>query len=159
MEAVARAAPARKAGTIVMAVWLSNAVCVVAGTVPADLRLDAHRNNSMAERLVIPSVSGRTCTGTAMGSEVRSERIAADRAERYRQYAQETLRHAEATDLPEIKATYISLSVCWSRLAELAEHTPEIREGDEDKEPRLGGRGKPAPVCEGPQPGTPSRSC
>ncbi|HEY2446816.1 MAG TPA: hypothetical protein VGI20_13855 [Rhizomicrobium sp.] len=53
-----------------------------------------------------------------------------ERARRYRDFACETLRLAEAAEKPELKATYISLSVCWRNLAREAEQIGRI---DTDK--------------------------
>ena len=45
-----------------------------------------------------------------------------ERVQRYREFARETLRLAEASSKPELKSTYLSLSACWASLAREAEN-------------------------------------
>ncbi len=45
------------------------------------------------------------------------------RAQRYREFAAETLQLAHEADVAETKATYLSLAACWSNLADKAEQT------------------------------------
>ena len=45
-----------------------------------------------------------------------------ERARRYREFARETLRLAELADRPDLKATYLSLTACWTSLAREAEN-------------------------------------
>jgi hypothetical protein len=49
-----------------------------------------------------------------------------ERARRYREFALETLRLAEETEKPALKATYVSLSVCWRSLAREAEQVANL---------------------------------
>jgi len=44
-----------------------------------------------------------------------------NRAERYRRLAAETLKLAKDSDAGEIRATYLSLSACWTSLADKAD--------------------------------------
>ena len=55
----------------------------------------------------------------AEGESVRLP--AEERARRYRAYARETLRLAELATKPEIRATFVNLSACWTSLAREAE--------------------------------------
>jgi hypothetical protein len=48
-----------------------------------------------------------------------------ERALRYREFARDTLRLAELTDRPDVKATYLSLTACWTSLAREAENAAE----------------------------------
>jgi hypothetical protein len=48
-----------------------------------------------------------------------------ERARLYREYARDTLRRAELSDRPDLKATYLSLTACWTSLAREAEHAAE----------------------------------
>ena len=41
--------------------------------------------------------------------------------ERYREYALDCLRIADATNAPEVKATLLGMAQCWVRLADQAE--------------------------------------
>jgi hypothetical protein len=45
-----------------------------------------------------------------------------ERARLYREFARDTLRHAELTARPDLKATYLSLTACWTSLAREAEN-------------------------------------
>jgi hypothetical protein len=57
-------------------------------------------------------------------TEVVSTRLPPlERARRYREFARETLRLAEATSRPDLKATYLSLTSCWTSLAREAENS------------------------------------
>jgi hypothetical protein len=59
-------------------------------------------------------------------TEVVSTRLPPlERARRYREFARDTLRLAEMTDRPDVKATYLSLTACWTSLAREAENTVE----------------------------------
>ncbi|MGH6877274.1 MAG: hypothetical protein ACREHV_07845 [Rhizomicrobium sp.] len=49
-----------------------------------------------------------------------------ERAERYREFARETTRLAEQANKPETRATYASLSACWTSLAREAESAEEM---------------------------------
>jgi hypothetical protein len=65
-------------------------------------------------------------------ARIADELPASGRAERYRRCAAQTLKLAQSTDASEIRATYLSLSQCWQRLAEKADHfaiddEPELR--------------------------------
>ena len=57
---------------------------------------------------------------------------ARERAERYRAFARETLELAGNSSKPELKATYLSLTSCWTSLAREAENAanraPVVRE-------------------------------
>jgi hypothetical protein len=48
-----------------------------------------------------------------------------ERARRYREYARDTLRRAELAERPDLKATYLSLTACWTSLAREAENAAE----------------------------------
>jgi hypothetical protein len=45
-----------------------------------------------------------------------------ERARRYREFARDTLRLAEMAARPDLKATYLSLTACWTSLAREAEN-------------------------------------
>ncbi len=45
-----------------------------------------------------------------------------ERARRYREFARDALRQAERTTRPDLKATYLSLTACWTSLAREAEN-------------------------------------
>jgi hypothetical protein len=47
------------------------------------------------------------------------------RARRYREFARDTLRLAEQAVRPDMKATYLSLTACWTSLAREAENAAE----------------------------------
>ncbi|HTT83925.1 MAG TPA: hypothetical protein VMF67_10625 [Rhizomicrobium sp.] len=56
-------------------------------------------------------------------TEVVSTRLPPlERARRYREFARETLRLAELAARPDLKATYLSLTACWTSLAREAEN-------------------------------------
>jgi hypothetical protein len=60
-------------------------------------------------------------------TEVVSRRLSAlERAQRYREFARETLRLAEGSDKPELRATYLSLSTCWASLARETENASRL---------------------------------
>lgn len=61
------------------------------------------------------------------------------RAQRYRQFAAETIRLARATDAPEIRTTYLSLAACWKKLAEKADVFSADDDPVECDEPALDG--------------------
>lgn len=48
-----------------------------------------------------------------------------ERARRYREFARDTLRPAELASRPDLKATYLSLTACWTSLAREAENAAE----------------------------------
>jgi hypothetical protein len=59
-------------------------------------------------------------------TEVVSTRLPPlERARRYREFARDTLRLAGQADRPDVKATYLSLTACWTSLAREAENTAE----------------------------------
>ena len=45
-----------------------------------------------------------------------------ERARRYREFARDTLRLSELAARPDLKATYLSLTACWTSLAREAEN-------------------------------------
>ena len=45
-----------------------------------------------------------------------------ERARRYREFARDTLRLAGQADRPDVKATHLSLTACWTSLAREAEN-------------------------------------
>jgi hypothetical protein len=56
-------------------------------------------------------------------TEVVSTRLPRlERARRYREFACDALRLAETAARPDLKATYLSLSACWTSLAREAEN-------------------------------------
>jgi hypothetical protein len=56
-------------------------------------------------------------------TEVVSTRLPPlERARRYREFARDTLRLAELADRQDVKATYLSLTACWTSLAREAEN-------------------------------------
>jgi hypothetical protein len=56
-------------------------------------------------------------------AEVVSTRLPPlERARRYREFARDTLRQAELAARPDLKATYLSLTACWTSLAREAEN-------------------------------------
>jgi hypothetical protein len=63
-----------------------------------------------------------------MAEPVPTRPSASERADRYRELARETLRLAETASKPELKATYISLSACWTSLAREAENSAGLAE-------------------------------
>jgi hypothetical protein len=57
-------------------------------------------------------------------AEVVSTRLPPlERARRYREFARDTLRLAGLAGRPDLKATYLSLTACWTSLAREAENT------------------------------------
>ena len=54
-------------------------------------------------------------------SDKTIEASADNRVERYRRLALESRKQAEQTEAREIRATFLSLSACWSDLADKAE--------------------------------------
>ena len=56
-----------------------------------------------------------------MAEEVSARLSPLERARRYREFARETLRRAEQAGKPELRATFLSLSACWTSLAREAE--------------------------------------
>jgi hypothetical protein len=79
------------------------------------------------ERLVLSSIS--VCEGNnsaELMTEVVSTRLLPlERARRYREFARDTFRLAEQAERPEVKATYLSLTACWTSLAREAENAAE----------------------------------
>jgi hypothetical protein len=49
-----------------------------------------------------------------------------ERAQKYREFARETLMLAESAEKQDMKATYISLSQCWRSLAHEAENIAKL---------------------------------
>ena len=61
---------------------------------------------------------------------------APERAERYREFAAQTLRLAQTAKTPEIMATYLSLSQCWKSLADQADRlSSDFPEGWDENMP------------------------